>query len=136
MNKKNENKYYEGVGRRKTASARVRIYPDGSGEISINDKPAIEYFANQEDSKQVLTAPFKKTGKNDEFDISVIVRGGGKRGQLEASQLGIARSLVEYDKDLKNSLKQEGFLTRDPRMKERKKPGKKGARRGAQWQKR
>lgn len=129
-------KYFEGVGRRKTASARVRIYPKGSGDIKVNDKTSKDYFVSQPDSKRIIDAPFKKVGKKDKFDISVIVRGGGKRGQLEAIQLGVSRALVEYDKELKSSLKKDGFLTRDPRMKERKKPGKKGARRGAQWQKR
>lgn len=131
-----KNKYFEAVGRRKTSSARVRIHSNGEGKIKINDQAPDKYFYDQADFSKTISAPLKKTDKTNDFDITVIVRGGGKRGQLEAIQLGIARALVEYDSDLKSTLKKEGFLTRDPRMKERKKPGKKGARRGAQWAKR
>jgi small subunit ribosomal protein S9 len=129
------NKFYEGVGRRKTSTCRVRLIK-GKGKIIVNEQKFGEYFSQFEDRDNVVVEPLEKVDKKNDFDISVIVKGGGKRSQLEAVQLGLARALVKYDTDLKPTLKKEGYLTRDPRMKERKKPGRKGARRGAQWQKR
>jgi small subunit ribosomal protein S9 len=129
------NKYYEGVGRRKTSTCRVRIFK-GNGKININNKDYSKYFADFEDKDFIILSPLEKVDEKDKFDISVLVKGGGKRSQLEAIQLGLARALVKYDKNYKTTLKAEGYLTRDPRMKERKKPGKKSARRGAQWGKR
>lgn len=128
-------KYYEGVGRRKTSTCRVRI-TKGKGEIIINDESFDKYFSDFEDRNHIVVSVLEKVDKKNNFDISVVSLGGGKRGQLEAVRLGLARALVKYDSELKPTLKKEGYLTRDPRMKERKKPGKKGARRGSQWVKR
>ncbi len=128
-------KYYEGIGRRKTSTCRVRI-TKGKGEIKVNQKSFNNYFGDFEDRDFIIQTPLEKVDQKDKFDISVLVKGGGKRGQLEAVQLGLARALVKFDEEYKATLKAEGYLTRDPRMKERKKPGKKGARRGAQWGKR
>jgi len=128
-------KYYEGIGRRKTSTCRVRI-SKGKGKITVNQKEFNNYFGDFEDRDFIIQTPLEKVDQKEKFNISVLVKGGGKRSQLEAVQLGLARALVKYDEGYKTTLKTEGFLTRDPRMKERKKPGKKGARRGAQWGKR
>lgn len=128
-------KYYQGTGRRKTATASVRMVK-GAGKIIVNKKKFTDYFSDFSGSTKKINQPLIKTGQKDKFDISVLVRGGGKRGQLGAIQLGIARALIHYDQKLKPALKKEGFMTRDPRMKERKKPGLKRARRAAQWSKR
>lgn len=128
-------KYYQGTGRRKTATARVRI-TRGSGKITINQKKLTDYFSDFSGSAEKIDQPLIKTGQKDKFDISILVKGGGKRGQLGAIQLGVARALIDYDQKLKPALKKEGLLTRDPRMKERKKPGLRRARRAAQWSKR
>jgi len=121
-------KYFYGTGSRKSAIARVRIYP-GKGKITINSKEITKPEA-------IYLAPFIVTGNVDKFDVSVIVRGGGVSSQKEAIRHGISRALVEYNKDLKQILRKSGYLTRDPREKERKKPGLKRARRAPQWQKR
>ena len=122
------------VGRRKTASARVRI-DKGSGKITVNGKPMAEYFPYFE-QQEVIAAPLKALAKEKDLDISVKVAGGGTKGQAVAVQLGIARALLKWNEDFKKSLKTQGFLSRDPRIKERKKPGLKKARRAPQWSKR
>lgn len=122
------------VGRRKTASARVRLLP-GSGNIIVNNKKLEEYFPHGL-SQQAIMAPLVTTSKEKTFDISIKVVGGGKVGQAQAVQHGIARALIRWDEALKPALKAEGFLTRDSRAKERKKYGLRKARRAHQWRKR
>jgi small subunit ribosomal protein S9 len=130
-----ENKYWQAVGRRKTAVARVRL-KKGNGEVVINKKKPEEYFENTEQALKILLAPLELVGKLGQFDISIKLKGGGKQAQIEAARLGIARALILVEPELMTTLRKSGFLTRDPRMKERKKPGLKGARRAPQWSKR
>ena len=127
--------YYQGTGRRKSASARVRLFPGGSGNITINDRVAEEYFPRQRDLL-VTREALRVTATEDKFDVTVKVLGGGPSGQAGAVRHGIARALVEADPELRPSLRQAGFLTRDPRAKERKKPGLKRARKAPQYTKR
>jgi len=133
--KTNAKKYYEAVGRRKTSTARVRLHEKGKGNFKVNDKRLEEYF-KLPGLQQISLKPLKTTNYDNVFDISVKVKGGGIHSQAEAISLGIAKSLIKVDKKLRPTLKKEGFLKRDPRMKERKKPGLKRARRGPQWSKR
>ena len=126
--------YYEGVGRRKRASARVRLYP-GEGNVVVNDKPMEEYFSRERDVLHLLE-PLKVTGTADTFNVSVKVQGGGISGQSGAVRHGIARALLKADPNLRPVLRKGGFLTRDARMKERKKPGLKRARKAPQYTKR
>lgn len=134
MAEKKEQTMERAVGRRKSAAARVRIQP-GTGEIVINGRPLKAYFPMLL-MQQKVTAPLDVTNRRDTFDVSVKVVGGGFRGQAEAVRHGIARALVLWNAELKPVLKAEGFMTRDPREKERKKPGKLKARKGRQWRKR
>lgn len=127
--------YLYAVGRRKKSIARVRLFKKGEGKITINEKPSDEYFPTME-LKQIIKQPLEKVGMLKDLDFSVKVAGGGVRGQAEATRHGIARALLVLDKDLRTTLKPEGFLKRDSRRKERKKPGLKRARRAPQWQKR
>jgi small subunit ribosomal protein S9 len=122
------------VGRRKSASARVRI-TKGTGTIMVNGLSYQEYFPYVE-WQEMIVAPLKLVAKEKDFDVSAKVQGGGKKGQAVAVQHGIARVLLKYNEDLKKTLKTTGYLTRDPRVKERKKPGLKKARRAPQWSKR
>lgn len=122
------------VGRRKTASARVKIAP-GTGEIKINGREYKEYFTTKIWQDKVL-APLKVVGKEKSLDVSVKVEGGGINGQADAVRHGISRALIKWNEELKPALKAEGFTTRDPRAKERKKYGRRKARRGHQWKKR
>ncbi len=126
--------YVEAIGRRKEASARVRIYP-GTGEIVVNDKPVDDYFGRALD-QMILRQPLALTGTEATLNVSVKVQGGGDSGQAAAVRLGIARALVEQDANLRPVLKAAGFLTRDARAKERKKPGLKRARKAPQYTKR
>lgn len=126
--------YVEAVGRRKEATARVRLYP-GTGEIVVNDKPVDVYFGRALD-QMTLRQPLVLTGTESSYNISVKVRGGGESGQAAAVRLGIARALCERDPNLRPPLKAAGFLTRDAREKERKKPGLKRARKAPQYTKR
>jgi small subunit ribosomal protein S9 len=127
--------YYEGVGRRKTATARVRLFPGGDGTVVVNERPLDEYFAR--DAAIIhLVEPFKVTDTENRFNVSVNVKGGGISGQAGAIRLGIARALLKADPDLRPILRKGGFLTRDARAKERKKPGLKGARKAPQYTKR
>ncbi len=127
--------YYYGTGRRKTSTARVRVYPEGSGTVIINRKPMEEYFDRQTDLILALQ-PFGITDNVNKFDVKVNVRGGGKTGQAGAVRHGIARALLQMDPELKPALKKAGLLTRDAREKERKKYGQKGARARFQFSKR
>ena len=127
--------YYEGVGRRKRATARVRLYPDGSGNVMVNEKTLLEHFDRGVDVAHLLE-PLKAVGMLDRFDVSVKVRGGGIAGQAGAARLGIARALLQVDPGLRPTLRRGGFLTRDARAKERKKPGLKRARKAPQYTKR
>jgi small subunit ribosomal protein S9 len=127
--------FYEAVGRRKTATARVRLHLGGSGAITINDKPLSEYFGRLCDVMDVM-APLTATDNESRFDVTVLVKGGGITGQSVAVQLGIARALLKVDPNLRPPLRKAGYLTRDPRAKERKKPGFKRARKKPQYTKR
>ncbi|MGD2162592.1 MAG: 30S ribosomal protein S9 [Anaerolineales bacterium] len=126
--------YYEGVGRRKTASARVRIMT-GSGEFVVNGKPAEEYFTRVGDMDHI-NAPLEEADMLGKLDISVLVNGGGVTGQAGAVRHGIARALLKLDPDLRPKMRRGGYLTRDARMKERKKPGLKRARKAPTYTKR
>ena len=126
--------YFYGTGRRKKSVARVRVYP-GNGQITINGKSVDEYFG-LETLKLIINQPFGATGTVGKFDIVANVNGGGISGQAGAIRHGVARALVAADENYRPALKAAGFLTRDPRMKERKKYGLKGARRAPQFSKR
>ena len=126
--------YFYGTGRRKHSVARVRIVP-GTGVITINGKNIDEYFG-LETLKLIVNQPFSATGTAGKFDIIALVNGGGISGQAGAIRHGLARALVKADEAYKPALKAAGFLTRDPRMKERKKYGLKAARRASQFSKR
>ena len=126
--------YFYGTGRRKKSVARVRIVP-GTGVITVNKKDIDEYFG-LETLKLIINQPFETTGTAGKFDIIANVNGGGLSGQAGAIRHGLSRALVQADESLKPALKAAGFLTRDPRMKERKKYGLKAARRAPQFSKR
>ena len=126
--------YFYGTGRRKSSVARVRVY-NGTGKITINDRDIDDYFG-LETLKLIVRQPLALTGTADKFDIVCRVAGGGVTGQAGAIRHGIARALLQFDGELRGQLKKAGFLTRDPRMKERKKYGLKGARRAPQFSKR
>ena len=125
---------YQAVGRRKTAVARVYLRP-GSGNVVINKRPLKEYLPTEVRQK-ALTAPLDITGTAGQFDVVVNAKGGGLTGQAEATQLGIARALVAYSEELRKPLRDAGYLTRDPRMVERKKYGQPKARKRFQFSKR
>ena len=130
-----EKRYYQGTGRRKTAVARVRLFP-GSGEFVVNGKNITEYFGQRELFERELARPLELTGNGTSFNVLVKVRGGGVAGQVGAVRHGIARALLDLNGELRPTLKKAGLLTRDPRMKERKKPGLKRARKRPQYTKR
>lgn len=125
---------YYATGRRKSSKARVIITP-GDGKIIVNDKPANIYFP-KETLRMMLRQPIELAGLTGKYNITAMVTGGGLSGQAGAIRHGIARALVNMDSDLRSRLKKEGFLTRDPREKERKKYGQKGARKRFQFSKR
>jgi len=127
-------RYYEAVGRRKRAVARVRLYP-GDGQVVVNEKALTEYFGRGEHQQDALS-PLQLTNNVDAYNLSVVVKGGGITGQAEAIRHGVARALLLIDPQLRTLLKRAGFLTRDPREKERKKPGLKRARKAPQYTKR
>ncbi len=127
-------KYYYGLGRRKSAIATARLYP-GKGELHVGEQTAEAYFNNQA-LLDVVTQPLVLTGQNEKLNIILRVEGGGKRGQADACRLAIARALLELSRDLRPTLKKAGYLTRDAREKERKKPGLKRARKAPQFSKR
>ena len=127
-------RYIHTVGRRKSSIATIHLFNE-KGDITINDKAIDDYF----DYKLyggLITEPLKLVGANGKFKITIKVKGGGKRGQVDAIRLGIARALVELDPNLRKTLKANSLLKRDPRVKERKKPGLKRARKAPQWSKR
>ena len=131
-------KYFCAVGRRKTSIAQVRIYPEekaGENDYIVNNKKAKEYFPGVSLQNAVF-GPLKAVGMNGKFKFTVLVKGGGFMGQSEAVKLGVARALVKYDETFRKVLKDLGFLTRDSRKVERKKPGLKKARKSPQWAKR
>ncbi len=123
-----------GTGRRKSSVARVRIRA-GSGKIIVNKKPLEEYFPILQDQRSVLE-PLEESGKRSDVDVIIRVHGGGTTGQAGACRMGIARALVSYDTEVFPAMRDNGFLTRDSRMKERKQYGLRGARRGTQFSKR
>ena len=123
-----------GTGRRKSATARVRIKP-GSGKITVNHRNVETYFPIDE-HRMIVNEPFQTTENSEKFDVRVNVQGGGIAGQAEAIRLGIARALLLHDAELRPALKAEGLLTRDSRVRERKKPGQPGARKNFQFSKR
>jgi small subunit ribosomal protein S9 len=127
--------YTWGVGRRKSAVARVRLYP-GSGNITVNGRPAKEYFGGRDVYQAALGEPLLVTGTQAQFDVTVRVVGGGVSGQAGAVRHGIARALTRFDAELRPALKQARLLTRDARVKERKKVGLKRARKAPQYTKR
>lgn len=127
-------KVYYATGRRKTSAARVFLKP-GKGLLTINGLKADEYLKRMQ-SKMVILQPFDITNLQDKFDVDVTVKGGGENGQTGAIRLGIARALTAFDAELRPPLKKAGYLTRDPRMVERKKYGLRGARRKGQYSKR
>jgi len=127
--------YYEGIGRRKEATARVRIYPGGNGTIVVNERPVEQYFTREWDIKN-LSEPLVVTNNLGRFNVTVHVKGGGITGQADAIRLGLARALLKFDPENRPILRKMGMLTRDPRAKERKKPGLKRARKAPQYTKR
>jgi len=127
--------FYAATGRRKEAAARVRLYPGGSGKITINKRDIEEYLPRRA-QRVSLVRPLELVEMSGKFDLKCSARGGGLTGQAEAIQMGIARALVKYDEELRGTMKQHGFLTRDPREKERKKYGLAGARKRFQFSKR
>ena len=127
--------YFYGTGRRKAAVARVRLYP-GTGEIIVNGRSAREFFGGRDIHQVTIGQPLRLTNTGDRFNISVKVVGGGVSGQAGAIRHGIARALVRFDSELRPTLKRAKLLTRDPRVKERKKVGLKRARKAPQYTKR
>ena len=127
--------YYEGIGRRKAASARVRLFPGGTGHVIINDKDASDYLPRMGDV-DIMMLPLQLIEQESSYDITVHVKGGGVTGQRDAIMLGIARALLKIDPDLRPQLRKAGFLSRDARVKERKKPGLKRARKAPTYTKR
>lgn len=128
-------RYIEMMGKRKTAAARVRLFQAGSGKIIVNDVDLAEYFPTPI-AQTIVQEPLKLTALEGQLDFTIRVKGGGKQGQAEAVRHGIACTLLALNIELRPILKAEGWLTRDARKKERKKPGLKKARRAPQWSKR
>ncbi len=126
---------YTGTGRRKSSVARVRLVP-GSGDITVNQKNGVEYFQQIQSYIQALRSPLETLGLENEYNIIVRAHGGGLTGQSDAIKLGVARALCELDPENRQPLKAEGYLTRDPRAKERKKYGLRKARKAPQFSKR
>ena len=131
---KRDGHYFYANGKRKTSVARVRLYENGKGEIIVNNKPFTEYFFGE--LLGSIKAPLKIANALKLFDVTALVEGGGVSSQADAVRHGISKALLEYDPELRSQLKKAGFLTRDARVKERKKPGLKRARRAPQWAKR
>ena len=128
--------YYYGMGRRKTAVARVRLFPNGDGTVIVNGRSAQVYFGPRESINATLVAPLRLLEIAEQYNMTVRVVGGGTSGQAGAIRHGVARALLRVNPDWKPALRKAGFLTRDPRMKERKKPGLKRARKAPQYTKR
>jgi small subunit ribosomal protein S9 len=130
-----EEKFWQGVGRRKTAVAVIKIFKEKEGSFLVNEKPLEKYFPLFELQK-TAKAPLELLKLENKFRVLALVNGGGLVAQAEAIRLGLARALVSFKEEFRKKLKKAGFLKRDPRVKERKKPGLKRARRAPQWQKR
>lgn len=130
-----DNRYYEGIGRRKESSARVRLM-SGSGAFTVNGKELEAFFTRLGDAPEILKAFDIVDQSQKNYDVSVLVEGGGVTGQRDAVKLGLARALVDMDEELRPPLRHSGYLTRDPRVKERKKPGLKRARKAPTYTKR
>ncbi len=128
--------YYYGMGRRKTAVARVRLYPNGDGSVTINGKAAAQYFGDRPAANATMTAPLRLLDLDNAYTMTVRVVGGGVSGQAGAIRHGVARALLRVNPEWKQTLRKAGYLTRDPRMKERKKYGLKRARKAPQYTKR
>ena len=128
--------YYYGMGRRKTAVARVRLFPNGDGSVTINNKSIQAYFGPRDAYSATVNAPLRLLDLGNEYTMTVRVVGGGTSGQAGAIRHAVARALVRVNAEWKPALRKAGFLTRDPRMKERKKPGLKRARKAPQYTKR
>jgi small subunit ribosomal protein S9 len=127
--------FYEGIGRRKESIARVRVM-SGTGQFTVNSKPLEQYFTRLGDA-QLVVAPIEAAGEDrSHLDVTVVVRGGGVTGQTDAVLMGMARAIVLMKPDSRSALRKGGFLTRDPRIKERKKPGLKRARKAPTYTKR
>ncbi len=127
--------YHEGIGRRKASTARARVYPGGSGDVVVNKKPGQQYFPRVGDIDKLLR-PLGMAGFDGRVDVSVLVSGGGVTGQVDASVHAISRALLKLDPDVRAVLRRAGLLTRDARVKERKKPGLKRARKAPTYTKR
>lgn len=127
--------YFYGLGRRKSSTARVRL-TTGKGNVTVNGKPAAEYFSDSKYLLAKIQQPFVVVDSVNKFDVSAVVKGGGHEGQVEAIRLGISKALVVLNEDLKSTLKRADLLSRDSREKERKKFGLKGARKQRQFTKR
>ncbi len=127
-------KYIQTIGRRKTSVAQVRLYEKGKGNFVVNNLRLNKFFDSN--LAPIVTQPLKLAGMLNDVDLSIIVKGGGSKGQVEACRHGVARAIIAIDKELKSSMKSAGWLTRDSRRKERKKPGLKKARKAPQWSKR
>ncbi len=127
--------YYEGIGRRKQSTARVRLFPGGTGRLVINEREGGEYLSREGDY-EIVMQPLTTIGQERSYDVTVHVNGGGITGQRDAIQLGLARALLKLDPELKGQLRDAELLTRDARVKERKKPGLKRARKAPTYTKR
>lgn len=136
MAETSKSEYYYGMGRRKTAVARVRVFPNGDGSITVNGKTAQTYFGPRDAHLATIAAPLRVLDLGDNYTLTVRVAGGGTSGQAGAIRHALARALVRMNPDFKMGLRKAGYLTRDPRMKERKKPGLKRARKAPQYTKR
>lgn len=130
-----KNEYFYGLGRRKAATARARL-TGGKGEITVNGKPAAEYFSGNTTLLAELTDPLAAIGKQKDFDVSIVIKGGGTAGQVDAAKLALSKSISIMDEGLRATLKKAGLLKRDPREKERKKYGLRSARKREQFSKR
>lgn len=128
--------YFYGLGRRKSSTARARLYPNGKGDISINSQPAAEYLENSQSLLHGLAKPLALLEKQTDFDITLVVKGGGTTGQVGACALAISNALAGMNDDNRSTLKKAGLLKRDSREKERKKAGLKRARKAEQYTKR
>lgn len=131
-----DSKYFYGLGRRKSATARARLYAKGKGELTINGKAGLDYFDGNKTMLAELTDPLALVGRQKDYDITVLVSGGGKAGQVDAIKLAIAKAITVDAADLRGTLKKAELLRRDPREKERKKYGLRSARKREQYSKR
>ncbi len=130
-----KNEYYYGLGRRKAATARARLFP-GKGNVTVNDKKAVDYFDKNEQMVEEMVQPLALIGKEKAYDITLVVSGGGLAGQVDAIKLAISKALSAQNEELRSTLKKAGLLKRDPREKESKKYGLRSARKREQFSKR